>query len=145
MTTFTIHDVSRRSGLTEPTLRYYEDVGLIGPIGRDERSGHRRYGEDDLHTVESLACLRATGLGIEEMRRYEANRVRGRAAAAAQRALLLAHAERVEQEITAQRARLMYLRAKADMWDARDRGDVAAEGAAVEQLMVAVQGLGVLP
>ena len=25
----TIQDVSRRSGLSEPTLRYYEEVGLI--------------------------------------------------------------------------------------------------------------------
>ena len=32
MAAFTIREVSRRSGLSEPTLRYYEDVGLIGPI-----------------------------------------------------------------------------------------------------------------
>jgi MerR family transcriptional regulator, copper efflux regulator len=42
MTAFTIQDVSRRSGLSEPTLRYYEEVGLIGPIDRDASSGHRR-------------------------------------------------------------------------------------------------------
>jgi len=30
MTAFTIQDVSRRSGLSEPTLRCYEQVGLIG-------------------------------------------------------------------------------------------------------------------
>jgi hypothetical protein len=28
MTALTIQDVSRRSGLSEPTLRYYEQVGL---------------------------------------------------------------------------------------------------------------------
>jgi DNA-binding transcriptional MerR regulator len=43
MTAFTIQDVSRRSGLSEPTLRYYEEVGLIGPIDRNASSGHRRY------------------------------------------------------------------------------------------------------
>ncbi|WP_182875382.1 MerR family DNA-binding transcriptional regulator [Microbispora sp. H10670] len=43
MTSFTIQDVSRHSGLSEPTLRYYEEAGLVGPIGRDESSGHRRY------------------------------------------------------------------------------------------------------
>jgi DNA-binding transcriptional MerR regulator len=31
MTAFTIQDVSRRSGLSGPTLRYYEEVGLVGP------------------------------------------------------------------------------------------------------------------
>jgi len=43
MTGLTIQQVSRRSGLSEPTLRYYEEVGLIGPVGRDARSGHRCY------------------------------------------------------------------------------------------------------
>jgi DNA-binding transcriptional MerR regulator len=43
MTALTIQDVSRRSGLSEPTLRYYEEVGLIGPIERDPSSRHRRY------------------------------------------------------------------------------------------------------
>jgi DNA-binding transcriptional MerR regulator len=41
MTALTIQDVSRRSGLSEPTLRYYEQVGLIGPVERDESSGYR--------------------------------------------------------------------------------------------------------
>jgi DNA-binding transcriptional MerR regulator len=58
-TLFTIQDVSRRSGLSEPALRYYEQFGLIGPIARDAGSGHRRYREDDLDTLWALACLRA--------------------------------------------------------------------------------------
>ena len=39
MSVLTIQDVSRRSGLSEPTLRYYEEVGLIGPVDRDRRHG----------------------------------------------------------------------------------------------------------
>ena len=70
---FSIQDVSRRSGLPEPTLRYYEQVGLIGPIDRDENTGYRRYGIEDLNTLEALACLRAVGMGIEDMRTYQAN------------------------------------------------------------------------
>ncbi len=134
MSVFTIRDVSLRSGLSEPTVRYYEEVGLIGPIRRDDSSGHRRYGDDDLQTLESLACLRATGVGIEDMRTYEANRARGRAAAKEQRELLLRHAERIKAEIAAQRTRLEYLTAKAALWEARDRDDDAAEQAAVDRL-----------
>jgi MerR family transcriptional regulator, copper efflux regulator len=95
MTGFTIQEVSRRSGLSEPTLRYYEEVGLVGSIDRDASSGHRRYRAEDLHTFEALACLRATGVGIEDTRVYQTNRARGNAAAAEQRDLLLRHAERI--------------------------------------------------
>jgi MerR family transcriptional regulator, copper efflux regulator len=142
MTALTIQDVSRRIGLSEPTLRYYEQVGLVGPVDRDENSGHRRYGTEDLHTLGALACLRAIGMGIEDMRTYQANRARGREAAGEQRDLLLRHTERIEAEIAAQHARLGYLREKAALWDARDRGDTVAEAEAARRVTDAVGRLG---
>jgi MerR family copper efflux transcriptional regulator len=130
MTALTIQNMSRRSGLSEPTLRYYEQVGLIGPVPRDGSSGHRRYREEDLDTLQALACLRAMGVGIEDMRTYQANRARGREAAGEQRDLLLSHAERIEAQIATLRTHLDYLRLKAALWDARERGDRDAEAEA---------------
>jgi MerR family copper efflux transcriptional regulator len=143
MTVFTIQDVSRRSGLSEPTLRYYEEVGLIGPIDRDASSGHRRYRSEDVDTLQALACLRAMGIGIEDMRTYQANRARGRVAAAEQRDLLLRHAGRVEAQIETLRTHLDYLHEKAAVWDARDRGDELAEAEAWERVQDAVNRMGV--
>ncbi len=134
MAALTIQDVSRRSGLSEPTLRYYEEVGLIGPIARDASSGHRRYRDEDLDNLQALACLRAMGVGIGEMRTYQANRERGHVAAGEQRDLLLRHAERVDAEIETLRFHLEYLRAKAALWDARDRADTGAEAEANSQI-----------
>jgi MerR family transcriptional regulator, copper efflux regulator len=130
MTALTIQDAARRSGLSEPTLRYYEDVGLIGPIARHSSSGHRRYREEDIDTLQALACLRAMGVGIEDMRTYQANRALGHTRAGEQRDLLLRHAERVKTEIETLRVHLDYLRAKAALWDARDRSDADAEAEA---------------
>jgi MerR family transcriptional regulator, copper efflux regulator len=141
MTALTIQDVSRRSGLSEPTLRYYEEIGLIGPIARDASSGHRRYQDEDLDVLQALACMRALGVGIEDMRVYQANRGRGHEAAAEQRDLLLRHAQRIEAEIAAQHTRLDYLRAKAALWDARARADGAAEEAAKQQVNAAYDRL----
>jgi MerR family transcriptional regulator, copper efflux regulator len=130
MTTLTIQDVSRRSGLSGPTLRYYEEVGLIGPIERDASSRHRRYREEDLDTLQALACLRAMGVGIEDMRTYQANRARGHEAAGEQRDLLSRHAERIGAQIATLHTHLDYLRAKVALWDARDHGDADAEAEA---------------
>ena len=134
MTALTIQDAARRSGLSEPTLRYYEEVGLIGPVARDPSSGHRRYREDDLDTLQALACLRAMGVGIEDMRTYQANRALGHDRAGEQRDLLLRHAERVAQEIETLHVHLGYLRAKAALWDARARADLDAEADAQQQV-----------
>jgi MerR family transcriptional regulator, copper efflux regulator len=141
MTALTIQDVSRQSGLSGPTLRYYEEIGLVGPVARDASSGHRRYRSEDLNTLQALACLRATGVSIADMRTYQANRGRGREAATEQRDLLLRHAARIEREIADQHARIDYLQAKAALWDARARGDEQAEATAQERVAGTYPGL----
>ena len=134
-----MQDVSRHSGLSGPTLRYYEEVGLIGPVDRDTRSGHRRYQDGDIDVLMALACLRALGMGIEDMRTYQANRSRsGPAVAAEQRDLLLRHADRMTAEIAALHTRLDYLREKASLWDARANRDAAAEAAAQHRVHAAL-------
>ena len=136
MSQLSIQDVARRSGLTEPTLRYYEQVGLLGPIDRDPSSGYRRYAEADLDSAQVLACLRTMGVGIAEMRTYQSNRAEGGPdAAAAQRDLLQRHARRVDEQIAALRIHQDYLREKSALWDARARGDAAAEAAAMERVL----------
>lgn len=110
---FTVQEVARRTGFSDATLRYYERIGLIGPVRRDRSSGHRRYDLGTVSVLESLACLRSSGVGIEDMRRYLGLLSRGPAAASEQRELFSAHADRVAAEIQALDVRHRYLRAKA--------------------------------
>lgn len=123
----TIAQVSRRTGLAESALRYYERIGLIDAVPRDESSGHRRYPADLVATIESLSCLRGSGMSVADIRSYVANTRRGDDAAADQRALFEAHAARLHDEITRLRLRERYVAAKSRMWAARERGDTAAE------------------
>ncbi|KAA9157090.1 MerR family transcriptional regulator [Amycolatopsis acidicola] len=124
---FTIQEASRRSGLSEPTLRYYEQIGLIGPVPRDPSSGHRRYDAAAMSTIESLACLRSAGMRVDGLRRYLQLLTRGREAAAEQRELFTEHADRLSAQLELMQLRLEYLRLKAELWDARERGDSEAE------------------
>jgi MerR family transcriptional regulator, copper efflux regulator len=91
--------------------------------------------------LQVLACLRAMGVGIEDMRTYQANRELGHAKAGEQRDLLLRHAQRIEAEIETLRIHLDYLRAKSALWDARDRGDGDAETEASLQVQEIVPRL----
>ena len=68
-TGLTIAEAARATGLSTYTLRYYERVGLIDGVDRAD-SGHRRYDEWDLRWIETLQCLRATGMPIQRVRRY---------------------------------------------------------------------------
>ncbi|SRR5258706_10753863 len=122
--TLTIQQMAAQSGMSEYTLRYYEKIGLIQPIPRDGSSGHRRYSADTVQVVETLACLRASGLSLDDMRRYLRLRERGDEAAAEQKALFVAHAEEVAEEIRKLEIRQRYLSGKMAYWDARMNGDL---------------------
>ena len=64
-----IAEVSEKYGISSDTLRYYERIGLIPPVNRNE-SGIRDYNELDLRRVEFIKCMRSAGLPIEVLIEY---------------------------------------------------------------------------
>ncbi|MET8468229.1 MerR family transcriptional regulator [Streptomyces sp. NPDC006422] len=55
-----IGELSRRTGVHERLLRYYEEQGLLHPVRRP--SGYREYAESDVHVVRRIRGLLAAGL-----------------------------------------------------------------------------------
>lgn len=66
-----IAEVSVKYGLSVDTLRYYERVGLIPPVHRND-GGIRDYNELDLRRVEFIKCMRSAGLPVEILIEYVA-------------------------------------------------------------------------
>jgi len=64
-----IRTVSEKIDLSPTTLRYYEEVGLIPPVNRNE-SGYRDYDEIDLEWVNFAKCMRETGISIDVLKEY---------------------------------------------------------------------------
>ena len=113
-----IAEAAEASGLSAYTLRYYEQIGLIAPIGR--RSGARRYSDADMRWLDFLVRLRATGMSMRDMQRYAQLLRIGNASAASmaeRQALLEDHAERLETGIRAQRETLAYIRKKIRLYE----------------------------
>jgi MerR family transcriptional regulator, aldehyde-responsive regulator len=131
----TIQQLARRTGLAESALRYYEKIGLIDSVPRDESSGHRRYPPELVAAVESLSCLRGAGMSVADMRSYVDNMRRGDIAATQQRELFARQATRLRDEITELERRRRYVTAKAELWAARERGDTSTEARATAELI----------
>jgi len=66
-----IAEVSEQFALSTDTLRYYERVGLIPPVHRNE-SGIRDYNELDLRRVDFIRCMRSAGLPVDVLIEYVA-------------------------------------------------------------------------
>ncbi|HEY3703733.1 MAG TPA: MerR family transcriptional regulator [Terracidiphilus sp.] len=97
---YTIRTMAQRCGMTAHTLRYYERVGLIQPVGR-AHNGHRRYSDEDEAWLNFLHCMRATNMPIREMQRYAALRERGEESSLERRRILEEHRAVIAEQLAA--------------------------------------------
>ena len=97
---YTIRTMAQRCGMTAHTLRYYERVGLIQPVGR-AHNGHRRYSDEDEAWLNFLHCMRATNMPIREMQRYAALREQGENSSLERRKILEEHRDVISEQIAA--------------------------------------------
>jgi DNA-binding transcriptional MerR regulator len=98
MTTMKIGQVAEQTGLSIHTLRYYEQIGLVSPITREE-TGHRVYSEDDMHRIMFVVRLRSAGMPIADVKRYVELAQCGDETIVERLNLLEAHKAVVEQSI----------------------------------------------
>jgi DNA-binding transcriptional MerR regulator len=63
----TIGALARQSGTNPPTIRYYEEIGLIRRADRRD-GGHRTYGAADLKRLTFIRRCRAFGFPIPQIR-----------------------------------------------------------------------------
>mgnify|MGYP002710759398 FL=1 len=65
---YTIRQMAQMFGVTEHTLRFYTDQGLL-PCTRD--SGNRRvFDEKSVNWMQGIMCLKGCGASIEDIREY---------------------------------------------------------------------------
>ena len=66
----TIKEISDKHHVSQTTLRYYENIGIITPVTR--KNGIRDYKESDEKAIEEVLEMRASGLSIKSIIRYMA-------------------------------------------------------------------------
>lgn len=64
---FSIGDLSKRTGVKVPTIRYYEQMGLVTPAERSH-GNQRRYSAAELERLAFIKHARDLGLSIEAIR-----------------------------------------------------------------------------
>jgi DNA-binding transcriptional MerR regulator len=132
-TTYSVGEVSARTGFSIDTLRYYERQGLIEPVGRSA-GGKRRYREDDLEWLEFVSCLRLTGMPVNSMRYFAQLCRSGEGTIGERIEVLSAHGRQVEAELATLRERLTAINDKIGYYEgvlaleSANASGVAADG-----------------
>lgn len=64
--TFAIGEISRQVNLSQRTIRYYEEIGLLHSVRRIE-NGKRVYTDRDVRRLKFINRLKVLGLSLAEM------------------------------------------------------------------------------
>lgn len=66
---YSIGEVSKMTGISIPTLRYYDKEGLFSNIARTE-GNIRLFSDADLLTIKWINCLKLAGMTLKEVKEY---------------------------------------------------------------------------
>ncbi len=61
-----IGDVAKRAGVSPPTIRYYEEIGLLPATSRSA-SGYRRYWDTAVEDLRFIRKAQALGFALDEV------------------------------------------------------------------------------
>lgn len=97
---YTIQQTSGLTGLSVHTLRYYERIALLAPIGRAD-NGHRRFSEGEVERIKLLSRMLETKMPLEDIRRYAALVAEGEASIPERGRILSTHREKIVHQLAA--------------------------------------------
>ena len=113
-----IGEVSEKSGLSVDTLRYYERIGLLPPVNRND-SGIREFSDLDVRRVEFIKCMRSAGLPLEVLTEYMRLALAGDATIEARKAILEEQRDQLTEKVTAFQDTLDLLNYKIRIYEER--------------------------
>lgn len=66
---YSIKEMSQRTGLSIPTLRFYDKEGLFPNLER-KSSNYRTFTDSELDVVKIIECFKKAGLSLKEIKHY---------------------------------------------------------------------------
>jgi len=106
-----IKDFSKLSGISSHTIRYYEKLGLLRSIQRND-SGYRDFSNDDLIWIEFVKRLKDTAMPLKDIQTYARLRFEGDTTQQLRMDLLKKHAVQLEEKINSEKDHLKKLKLK---------------------------------
>lgn len=110
-----IGEVSALTGLAPPTLRFYEQEGLLTALRRNA-AGQRVFTDEDVAWLKVCVKLRSSGMPLPEIRRYAQLAREGDGTEPQRYEILRRHEARVQQQIDDLQQALDVIHAKVETY-----------------------------
>ena len=122
---YNIKEVSELMGISPHTLRYYEKIGLLEFVKRNDQ-GIREFGESDLLTLNTIYRLKQTGMPLKEIKHYLTLVKKGYASVDERAQIMLAQKKKVKAQIKILEQALATIDSKLNFYEeAKKQGTLA--------------------
>jgi DNA-binding transcriptional MerR regulator len=112
-----IAEVSKLTGLSGHTLRYYEQERLLpDPVDRDG-AGHRVFTEEHVEWLRVCTKMRATGMSLDHIRRYAELQRRGPDTVRERYEILREHEKKVRSQLAELQEALDLIERKTELYE----------------------------
>lgn len=110
-----ISEVAKKVNLSPVTLRYYEKMGLITHVQRQQ--GVRKYCIEDLNWINFIKCLRQVQIPIKDLKQYTELFYQGKKTKPALQQILVKKLLRLENQEQKLQATIQRLKNKIRLYD----------------------------
>lgn len=113
---YTVKEIAKLLDMTEHTIRYYTDMGLVPSLKRD-KNGNRLFDEESKNWLIGVKNLRGSGMSIQAVKDYVNLCLQGESTLNIRYEIILEQKKNLENQLREMNERYQYIEHKAKWYD----------------------------
>ncbi|MCQ4637596.1 MerR family transcriptional regulator [Anaerovorax odorimutans] len=112
---YTVKEVSKMLDLSEHTVRFYTDKGLVPSLKRD-KNNNRLFDDESINWLTGVKYLRDCGMPLESVKKYVDLCLEGDSTIEMRYQIILEQKAKAQAQLEEAQKRLAYMEKKAEMY-----------------------------
>ena len=112
---YTVKEIAKCLNMTEHTVRYYTDMGLVPTLKRD-KNGNRIFDEQSKNWLIGIKNLRGSGMSIKAIKDYVDLCLQGDSTIEERYKIIIEQKKKLEEQLKEMNQRYQYIEQKANMY-----------------------------
>lgn len=108
---YTVKEVAEKLNLSEHTIRFYTDKGLVPNLKRD-KNNIRLFDEESVNWLTGVKYLKDCGMSLDDIKRYVDMCLEGDSTVYSRYEIILKQRERAYEQLEAAKQRAQYMEQK---------------------------------
>ena len=105
---YTVKEIAKRLNMTEHTVRYYTDMGLVPTLKRD-KNGNRLFDEHSENWLIGIKNLRGSGMSIQAIKDYVDLCLQGESTLEIRYKIIIEQKKKLEEQLKEMNERYRYI------------------------------------